>query len=299
MCQFIAKFAFDFDIKFHTIMNKLLYLLTIAGILLTTACGDDNDDPTHGTVYNRTYSILNHVTDATTGNVLAVTSGKVNYKIDITNLTADVNFGVKLDGNTETPFSFSSVKVANPSYGIYHFDNATPAASITEFAGLIDFNEEATRFSFVNAGKYRICATLPEIFYTNCNTNSTYSDGTTYDHKDDKPMFQFEIDPVKMTAKVIVLFFNDTKNYRYIYNCNGNGATVTPTSYGYDITAEKIVTVSYYKQGSEETTDADREPDKRYYNIQNLNAKLDIFNNSLSATFTLGGSQVSTTGLVY
>jgi hypothetical protein len=295
-------------------MNKLLYLFTaLAGLFLFTACGDD-DEPTHNTLLTRSYTLLNHVTDATTGNVLAVTKGSVNYKIDVTNLVGDANFGVKLDGSNETPFSLSGVKLENPSYGIYKFADATPAASITGFTGLVDFNEESTQLSFITGGKYRVCATLPEIFYLNCNTVSTHTDGTSVTHKDDKPMYQFEINPDDMTAKVIVMCFNDPKQYRYIVNCIGDGATVTPTPEGYTITAEKLITTTTYNQGQAVTNDANGVEDdgteatqgkpKKLYIIYNLNAKLNIFTNSFQATFQMGqrpdiSMNVTTDGTVY
>ena len=176
-------------------MNKLFYFFALTGLLFLSACGGDDDEPTHGTIYNRTYTLLNHVTDAATGKVLAVSKGNIKYKLDVTNMTADAEFGVKLDGSAETPFNFQGVKIINPSYGFFRFDNKTPASSITDFVGIVDLNEEATQFSFVSGGKYCVCATLPEIFFINCNTVTTYSDGSNYDHKDDKPMYQFEINP--------------------------------------------------------------------------------------------------------
>ncbi len=272
----------------------------MAGLFLFTACGDD-DEPTHNTLLTRSYTLLNHVTDAATGNVLAVTKGSVNYKIDVTNLVGDANFGVKLDGSNETPFSLSGVKLENPSYGIYKFANATPAASITGFTGLVDFNEESTQLSFITGGKYRVCATLPEIFYTKCNTVSTYIDGTTDNHKEDRPMYQFEINPDNMTAKVIVMTFNDTKTYRYILNCTGNGANVVATPEGYTITADKLVTTTYYQQGGKvENDESITDESKKFYNIYNLNAKLDIFGNTLEASFKLGDKiSVVTDGTVY
>ena len=295
-------------------MNKLFYFLTLAGLLLTIACGNDDDEPIHGTIYNRTYTLLNHVTDATTGNVLAVTKGNVKYTLDVTNMTADADFGVKLDGNNETPFSFKGVKILNPSYGFYRFDNKTPVSSVTDFVGTVDLNEEATQFSFLSGSKYRVCATLPEIFYLNCNTVTTYSDGSKYDHNEDKPMYQFEINPDNMTAKVIVMTFSDTKQYRYINNCTGNGAKVTATPEGYTITADKIITTTYYRQGNSETNDIDAVEDdgseankdkpKKQYIIYNLNAKLDIFANTLEASFQMGSKidksfSVTANGTVY
>ena len=293
-------------------MNKLFYFLTLAGLLFTAACGDD-DEPIHGTRYNRSYDLLNHVTDASTGNVIAVSKNKVNYVIDVANLTTDAEFGVKLDGSTTTPFSFSGIKIENPFYGIYKFANPTPAASVSGFAGHIDLNEESTQFSFIT-GNYRVCATLPEIFYLNCNTVSTHTDGTSVTHKDDKPMYQFEINPEDMTAKVIVMCFNDPKQYRYIVNCTGNGATVTATPEGYTITADKLITTTTYSQVQAVTNDVNGVEDdgteatqgkpKKLYIIYNLNAKLNIFTNSFQASFQMGqrpdiSMSVSTNGTVY
>ena len=281
-------------------------------MLLCTACGDD-DEPTHSSRYNRSYVLLNHVSDASTGNVIAVSKSNVNYIIDAANLTADAEFGVKLDGSNTTPFSFSGIKIDNPSYGIYKFANPTPAASVTGFSGHIDLNEETTQFSFIT-GNYRVCATLPEIFYLNCNTVSIHTDGTSVIHKDDKPMYQFEINPEDMTAKVIVMCFNDPKQYRYIVNCTGNGATVTATPEGYSITAEKLITTTTYSQGQNVTNDVNGVEDdgteatqgkpKKLYIIYNLNAKLNIFTNTFQASFQMGqrpdtSMSVTTDGTVY
>lgn len=295
-------------------MNKLLYLITLTGLLFTASCGSDDDEPQHSSIYNRSYTLLNHVTDASTGNVLAVTKGNIKYTLDVINMTADADFAVKLDGKTETPFSFKGVKIINPSYGFYRFDNKTPASSIADFVGIVDLNEEATQFSFTSGGKYRVCSTLPEIFFINCNTVTTYSDGSSYDHKDDKPMYQFDINPENMTAKVTVMTFNDTKQYKFINNCSGNGAQVVATTDGYTITADKIITTTYYTQGTSVTNDIDAVEDdgseankdkpKKQYIIYNLNAKLNIFANTIEATFKLGSKidksfSVTVNGTVY
>lgn len=274
----------------YLIMKKLYSLIALACLLLLGSCGGD-DPKSNNEMFSLTLKTLNHIVDLNTGTVLAPTIGSHAFKVNLNTSAIESQVTHTIPGVGAETFSMS-VSGANPSYGIYTFSGGTGA--IGKLRGLIDLNEDATRLSYVVNDRYRVIATLPEVFFLATNTKLTYSDGTS--SMSDGGIYQFEIDPANLTATIIVTTINHTKDVRYIKNITGKGATVEPTEYGYHITAENLATITNYQSGDFEKTNFVGYP------LITFDAKLDVVNGTMTVNFKMGRTEVtevSATGTVY
>lgn len=277
-------------------MKKILYLITIAGLLIgTVACGDDEPKRGNGTFTVKT-PMINHMYDTQSDNIVGLAKTHNRLTIDTIRHTASLEL-VYNDGSEKT-LKLDDLKATPKRLGFYELSSA----SYSQFSGYVDFNESSMRYRYITAEGLRVISTISDVFFLDTKSTIAYDD-TTKTTVMEGTMYQFTVDPASLKAIVKVMGILHAKDWKYFINVTGNSVPVTLTRNGYTISGENIKTNATYRSQSSDSTHINPYPsyestDK--YPFKTFNATVDLSNDHLDATYMLGGSAtVTATGRTY
>ena len=254
-------------------------------ILATTSCSDSNSGKGGGQA-KRTVTMLNHIVNTSTGDVI-VSSSDVDYVFDRDNMTVDVTVRFSVDGKNDISYQFKDLAMTEKS-GVYSVKGTT--TGISAMNGHLDFNEGTIRFNYTTSDGYRVISTSPELYSLSAGTSITYADGTA-DAKQ-APMYQFDVDPETMTCTVRMMSFLDKSRSRTITSITSTvKAPVTATAEGYKIEASELASKTIYTLNGQSTTTTQ-------YPFADLKVTFDMENDVFNATFSAGDLDVTASGAV-
>jgi len=267
--------------KKFTSLHWMLIVAVLAVVATTlAACGDDDNNGISRDG-DRTFkmTMLNHVTDLQTGEVMPLNEAVTNYTYNMNNNTVAMTMRAALDGSTVQEFPISTMSMSEVgSSAVYAFKSANPSSIVSDLDGIIDFAEISTRNYYTVNGRYRVFSTKPEIFFLNTSTAIVPNDttaSTTYSGA----MYQFNIDPATMTADFLMLGLLFEPVSKFFNSVRMPGATVEATSTGYTITGgPNVRTDSYYSRNLDKTDNY-----TTHDSIQNLKATIDLEKNTVEA----------------
>lgn len=266
--------------------RNILTTLTMAALALGVTGCNSSDEPFNRNDVTRNVSIINHI--VTPDGTAMVENGTFSYTFNLNQMTVGATLRATPDGK-ELTSAFSGLTLVSGDDGTYSFKSSA-AGDVTNLTGVLNFNEGSLRVTYEQDG-YKIVASLPELFCLKSKSEVEYSADSVATQTQDDVMYQFEIDPETLTSNLKIMAFTDMQRMRQlnITSKSDTPATVTPTSDGYDITASEVkTTATYQEQGNDVTTTA--------YPVTNLNAHLDLYNNTLTLTCKLGTYAVTVTG---
>ncbi len=277
--------------KIMMIRKFLGIFSALALIVAATGCGDDNNGNNPTGSVTRTIKVLNHiVNNASSEEQPYISTNDIDYTFDRANQSVTaLTLRVKLNGSDVTTIKLSDIQ-SSTSGGVCSIK--AKGSGVTELKGRLDLNEGTLRVNYILDGKYRVIATTPELFSNNCPTACSYSDGST--SQNNNTVYQFNIDPEALTAKVIIGSLIDQSMKRTISTIKsdaGASAKVTVTASGYEIEAVELpTTATYILNGKSTTTKA--------YPIADLKAIIDLENSKFDATLQLGSISLTANGSV-
>ena len=207
-------------------MKHLLYIFSLAAAITLTACG--NDEPGGGGG-KRTMqpTMLNHVVDI---NTHQVTMEAAPYTLVLSDGYTHVDVTVQMGTQRST---VAGCNVSKTSDGFFSFGPQSDG-NLTALNGYIDFNEGNFKCQYTLDNRYRVIATLPEVFFLSTTTTLSYEDGTS--SSDASTMYQFTINPATRTATIYVMSMLHAQEERFFESIVAHNAQVTATPDGYHIT---------------------------------------------------------------
>ncbi len=286
-------------------IKKFISAVAITALVFSIVSCNDNDkykglDYTKERTWN--VQLLNHVynttaTDSTTAASASINDQKIVYRLtaDKSQLSFNPTLEATLAGNTYQ-FSWDGVTASNSEEkaNIYTFTNDKAVSGISYFTGHIDLIDQNIFWSYTATDShntaYKVISTLPTISTsTSTTTTSVWSD-TTAIHQ--LPMSSFAINPTKMTANFTISQYTDVKIPRTYMTIVANNATLTITPKGYRITGTGLAAVGTY------VTSASTKYQTAKITIDNLDATIDLENNTVRATFNMQGAKVTVSGTI-
>ena len=284
-------------IHFKTkVMKKIFLLIAMMGVLMGAISCSDNDEPKRGDgVFTVNTPMINHMYNTTTGTVMGISNTHNKLTLDTVKHIASLELNYK-DGSGDKTLSISNITARPKRLGFYEL-SATGNGQFKDFKGYVDFNEGSMRYIYTTADGIRVISTLPEVFFLKSKSTITYDD-TTKTTVMDGAMYQFELRPASSSVLIKVMGIVHAKDLKYFINLTGNGAELTPTANGYLVQGENIRTSGVYRNWVDSTSSVISTTDK--YPFKTFHADIDLVNDSLKATFMMGGSAtVVATGTTY
>lgn len=286
-------------------MKKIISAVALTALMLgAVSCNNNDKYPGLDYTKERTWNVqlLNHVydtsnADSTTAASASINDQKIVYKFttDKSKLSFNPTIEATLAG-TPQQFSWTGVSGSNSEEkaNIYTFANDAPVSGLANFKGQIDFIDQNIYWSYTATGRqnvaYKVISTLPTISTsTSTTTTSVWSD-TTAIHQ--LPMSSFAINPTKMTANFTISQYTDVKIPRTYMTIVANNAALTITPKGYRITGTGLAAVGTY------VTSASTKYQTAKITIDNLDATIDLENNTVRATFNMLGAKVTVSGTI-
>ena len=269
-------------------MRKIISAVALTALVFSTVSCNDNDngnglDRTKERTWN--VQLLNHVYDTSNDNSSTAASASINDQKIVYRLSTDMSklsFNPTIEttlGGIPQQFSWTGVNASNSEEkaNIYTFATDAPVSGLSNFTSPQKI-------------VYRVISTLPTISTsTSTVTTSVWSD-TTATHQ--LPMSSFAINPSKMTATFTVSQYTDVKIPRTYMSIVAGNATLAITPKGYRITGTGLAAVGTY------VTSASTKYQTAKITIDNLDATIDLENNSIHATFNMLGAKVTVSGTI-
>ena len=268
-------------------MKKLLLLIAVVGMLATVvSCGDDDEPIKRGDgIFTVNTPMINHMYNTVTGEVIGIGDTYNKLVIDTGRHTAQLVLAYNNGGDHTVTYNDLTAK--NKRQGFYELRSPSDAT----FSGYVDFNEASMRYQYTTADGIRVISTIREVFFLKTQDTIAYLD-TTETTLMENVMYQFNINPLTMTAIVKVMEITHAKDLRFFHNITGYSVPVKLTNTGYDLDGKNITTSAYYvawvdSTGSQvKTTNA--------YPFKIFNASVDLVNDHMSARFMMGDSAIVT-----
>ena len=280
-------------------MKKILLLIAATALLTSViASCDDNEPNGRGNgVFTVNTSMINHIVNLTSGEVVGISSTFNKLTIDTVNHKASLELKYN-DGSGDQTLKLNDITATAKRLGFYTLS----LSSDPTFSGYVDFNEGSMRYRYQTANGLRIISTLREVFFLKTNNVVTYLD-TTEATTMESTMYQFNIDPATKTAVVKVMDIvhakaNDMKRF---IDITATGVPFTITTNGYSIAAENLKTNANYIAFADSTTSTnDKIKNTNKYPFKVFNATIDLVNDHLDAYYMIGDSAIVTaTGRTY
>ena len=250
-------------------MKKLSFLiLSLLAVTMFTACNDNGDEPNNrqtisATINSRTIDGEDVIFSQSTAKV------ELNYSDMFIKITADYK-----DANGQSHSMTSpEMKMSSNGNSVYTFNNAASSAynGIEILEGYIDFATGMMWYSFVVDGSTRVISTTHLLY---AYTNTTLTNPETGNHGTHQQSAYLFVPDSKGETCVMRIS-------NFMSNLNGavdasevqyNGLTLTPTTWGYTITASEVE--SNYKG---------------YYTLTDVNITLSTQSQTMSGSFKCNG----------
>lgn len=286
-------------------MRKIISAVALTALVFSTvSCNDNDNDNGLDRTKERTWNVqlLNHVYDTSNDNSSTAASASINdqkivyrFSTDMSKLSFTPTIETTLGGIPQQ-FSWTGVNASNSEEkaNIYTFATDAPVSGLSNFTGQIDLIDQNIYWSYTATSPqkivYKVISTLPTISTsTSTVTTSVWSD-TTATHQ--LPMSSFAINPSKMTATFTISRYTDVKIPRTYMSIVAGNATLAITPKGYRITGTGLAAVGTY------VTSASTKYQTAKITIDNLDATIDLENNSIHATFNMLGAKVTVSGTI-
>ena len=279
-------------------MKKILLMIAATALLMGAISCSDSDEPKRGDgVFTVNTSMVNHIINVNSGEVVGIASTFNKLTIDTVNHKASLELNYN-DGNSNKTLNLNDIIATAKRLGFYSLS----LSSDPTFSGYVDFNEGSMRYRYQTPEGLRIISTLREVFFLKTNNVVTYLD-TTKATTMESTMYQFNFDPATKTAVVKVMDIvqaraNDMKHF---INITASGVPFTITTNGYSIAAENVKTnATYYAFTDSTTGTSDKVKTTNSYPFKVFNATIDLANDHLDANYMIGDSAIVTaTGRTY
>lgn len=279
-------------------MKKILLLIAATALLTgVIASCDDNEPNRRGDgVFTVNTSMINHIVNLNSGEVVGISSTFNKLTIDTVNHKASLELKYN-DGSGDQTLKLNDITATAKRLGFYTLS----LSSDPTFSGYVDFNEGSMRYRYQTANGLRIISTLREVFFLKTNNVVTYLD-TTEATTMESTMYQFNIDPASKTAVVKVMDIvhakaNDMKRF---VDITAVGVPISVTTNGYSIAAENVKTTAHYYGTMDSTGVAEKIKTTDRYPFKVFNATIDLANDHLDAYYMIGDSAIVTaTGRTY
>ena len=279
-------------------MKKFLLLIAATALLTgVIASCDDNEPNRRGDgVFTVNTSMINHIVNLNSGEVVGISSTFNKLTIDTVNHKASLELKYN-DGSGDQTLKLNDITATAKRLGFYTLS----LSSDPTFSGYVDFNEGSMRYRYQTANGLRIISTLREVFFLKTNNVVTYLD-TTEATTMESTMYQFNIDPASKTAVVKVMDIvhakaNDMKRF---VDITAVGVPISVTTNGYSIAAENVKTTAHYYGTMDSTGVAEKIKTTDKYPFKVFNATIDLANDHLDAYYMIGDSAIVTaTGRTY
>lgn len=279
-------------------MKKILLLIAATALLTgVIASCDDNEPNRRGDgVFTVNTSMINHIVNLNSGEVVGISSTFNKLTIDTVNHKASLELKYN-DGSGDQTLKLNDITATAKRLGFYTLS----LSSDPTFSGYVDFNEGSMRYRYQTANGLRIISTLREVFFLKTNNVVTYLD-TTEATTMESTMYQFNIDPASKTAVVKVMDIvhakaNDMKRF---VDITAVGVPISVTTNGYSIAAENVKTTAHYYGTMDSTGVAEKIKTTDKYPFKVFNATIDLANDHLDAYYMIGDSAIVTaTGRTY
>ena len=279
-------------------MKKILLLIAATALLTgVIASCDDNEPNRRGDgVFTVNTSMINHIVNLNSGEVVGISSTFNKLTIDTVNHKASLELKYN-DGSGDQTLKLNDITATAKRLGFYTLS----LSSDPTFSGYVDFNEGSMRYRYQTANGLRIISTLREVFFLKTNNVVTYLD-TTEATTMESTMYQFNIDPASKTAVVKVMDIvhakaNDMKRF---VDITAVGVPISVTTNGYSIAAVNVKTTAHYYGTMDSTGVAEKIKTTDRYPFKVFNATIDLANDHLDAYYMIGDSAIVTaTGRTY
>ena len=279
-------------------MKKILLLIAATALLTgVIASCDDNEPNRRGDgVFTVNTSMINHIVNLNSGEVVGISSTFNKLTIDTVNHKASLELKYN-DGSGDQTLILNDLTATAKRLGFYMLS----LSSDPTFSGYVDFNEGSMRYRYQTANGLRIISTLREVFFLKTNNVVTYLD-TTETTTMESTMYQFNIDPATKTAVVKVMDIvhakaNDMKSF---VDITAVGVPISVTTNGYSIAAENVKTTAHYYGTMDTTGVVEKVKTTDKYPFKVFNATIDLVNDHLDANYMIGDSAIVTaTGRTY
>ena len=266
-------------------MKKLTYLI-VALVALTVISSCGNDDPVIPRDRDIEFSTfeLFHISGTTPTTSLEQCDITIHRKTD----TADVTLSLALDGTTVEYFALTDIALTYDSdKNIYTASAATTSHTrITDLRLTIDCNDYIADMRFKVDGN-EVIGTSNEILFGKATTTIAYRDSAIYTYPHTR--YLTNIRPNGMSAS---LNFGELliKYENLMYSdIMVDGLKLDVTNNGYHLTGDELVTTRghYYGFNPSDGTDRIEMGDKLFVRIDDLQADINVKENSLSGSWTL------------
>ena len=279
-------------------MKKILLLIAATALLtgVIASCVDNEPNRRGDGVFTVNTSMINHIVNLNSGEVVGISSTFNNLTIDTVNHKASLELKYN-DGSGDQTLKLNDITATAKRLGFYTLS----LSSDPTFSGYVDFNEGSMRYRYQTANGLRIISTLREVFFLKTNNVVTYLD-TTEATTMESTMYQFNIDPASKTAVVKVMDIvhakaNDMKRF---VDITAVGVPISVTTNGYSIAAENVKTTAHYYGTMDSTGVAEKINTTDRYPFKVFNATIDLANDHLDAYYMIGDSAIVTaTGRTY
>lgn len=279
-------------------MKKILLLIAATALLtgVITSCDDNEPNRRGDGVFTVNTSMINHIVNLNSGEVVGISSTFNKLTIDTVNHKASLELKYN-DGSGDQTLKLNDITATAKRLGFYTLS----LSSDPTFSGYVDFNEGSMRYRYQTANGLRIISTLREVFFLKTNNVVTYLD-TTEATTMESTMYQFNIDPASKTAVVKVMDIvhakaNDMKRF---VDITAVGVPISVTTNGYSIAAENVKTTAHYYGTMDSTGVAEKIKTTDKYPFKVFNATIDLANDHLDAYYMIGDSAIVTaTGRTY
>ena len=266
-------------------MKKLTYLI-VALVALTVISSCGNDDPVIPRDRDIEFSTfeLFHISGTTPTTSLEQCDITIHRKTD----KADVTLSLALDGTTVEYFALTDIALTYDSdKNIYTASAATTSHTrITDLRLTIDCNDYIADMRFKVDGN-EVIGTSNEILFGKATTTIAYRDSAIYTYPHTR--YLTNIRPNGMSAS---LNFGELliKYENLMYSdIMVDGLKLDVTNNGYHLTGDELVTTRghYYGFNPSDGTDRIEMGDKLFVRIDDLQADINVKENSLSGSWTL------------
>lgn len=260
-------------------MKKIPSLvLSLLAVVMFTACNND-EDPVNKDIINM--DINSRVID---GDNMVFSQFTSTVELNYTDWTIQISSAyTDIDGQKRT-LNIPATKISAVGNSIvYRFSTASTQSlnSIQDLEGYIDMASGMMWYSFTDNNGSKVFSTTQLLYAYNTTSIINPENGKQYSHDQSEYLFVIDSTGEKGTF-VINNFIPNTNGIVQAAQIHYQGATVTPTSTGYTVTADSLES-SY----------------SGYYTISNLQFTLDNQCRSLNGHFTCNGLEFNVTGQLY
>lgn len=266
-------------------MKKIAFFLSFLLLISAFGCGNDEPDiPRDRDIEIHPFQLF-HIAGPNPTTSLQKCDIIVHRKAS----TADLNLNLPFNGTQVESFAIRELPLTYDS-DKNHYTSRTASTSnsrITNVILLIDCNDYIAEMSFVVDGTIQVMGTSNELFYDNVSTTMLFNDNTSYTASYGN--FLFALHPDGNSANLNIgnlLHKKDLINYTSI---SLQGLSLTVTDNGYRITGEKVETNKGEYGRYDYSTGSPTTPlgDSLYLRFENIDAKLNIIDNSMTSSWTM------------